>query len=192
MSKTLTPGKSQGLTLILGGARSGKSAYAQKLARERGGERVLFVATAQPLDDEMKTRIEAHRRERPTAWRTLEVTHDVGDAVAQTIWREPDVTLVLVDCLTLLVSNAVLALPESASAAEAEATGLAEVEGILAAYQRGSASWIVISNEVGLGIVPAYPLGRVYRDALGRANQRLAAEAEEVLFMVAGIPMKVK
>ncbi len=182
---------SKTLTLILGGARSGKSAHAQKLARERGGERVLFVATAQPLDDEMKARIEAHRRERPRGWRTLEAAHYAGDAAVQTLRREPGVALVVVDCLTLLVSNAVLALPESAQAAEAEAAALSEVEGLLAAYQRGTASWIVISNEVGLGIVPTSPLGRVYRDALGRANQRLAAQADEVLLMVAGLPMKV-
>lgn len=176
------------LTLVLGGARSGKSAHAQELAFERGGEDVLFVATAQALDDEMTARIEAHRRRRPVAWRTLEVPRHVGEAIS----RVQSAVVVLVDCLTLLISNVLLALPESASAQEAEAAALAEVEGLIAAYRGGTASWIVISNEVGMGIVPAYPLGRVYRDALGRANQRLAAEADEVLFMVAGIPMKVK
>ena len=176
------------LTLVLGGARSGKSAYAQSLARERGGDDVLFVATAQALDDEMRARIEAHRRDRPAAWRTLEAPRRAGEAIAQ---AEPR-AIMLVDCLTLLVSNAVLALPESAGAQEAEKAALAEVEGLLAAYERGTASWIVISNEVGLGLVPPYPVGRAYRDALGRANQRLAAEADEVLLMVAGIPMQVK
>jgi len=176
------------LTLILGGARSGKSTYAQKLAQERGGDDVLFVATAQALDEEMQSRIEAHRRDRPAAWRTLEAPHDTGRLIQQ---ADPS-AVVLMDCLTLLVSNAVLTLPESASAIEAEAAALAEVDELLAAYRRGTSSWIVISNEVGLGLVPPYPMGRVYRDALGRANQRLAAEADEVLFMVAGIPMKVK
>jgi adenosylcobinamide kinase/adenosylcobinamide-phosphate guanylyltransferase len=176
------------LTLILGGARSGKSTHAQSLAHERGGEDVLFVATAQALDDEMRARIEAHRRDRPAAWRTLEVPHHVGAAIAQ---AEPR-AVVLVDCLTLLVSNVVLALPESAGASEAEAAALAEVDELIAAYRHGAGSWIAISNEVGLGLVPPYPVGRVYRDALGRANQRLAAEADVVLFMVAGIPMKVK
>ena len=179
---------SKTLTLILGGARSGKSAHAQKLARERGGDDVLFVATAQSLDDEMASRIEAHRRGRPAAWRTLEAPRHVGEAIAL---AQPAV-IVLVDCLTLLVSNAVLTLPESAGAREAEDAALAEVEALLAAYRSGTASWIVISNEVGMGLVPPYPVGRAYRDALGRANQRLAAEADEVLFMVAGIPMKVK
>jgi len=176
------------LTLILGGARSGKSAHAQKLAFERGGNDVLFVATAQALDDEMAARIETHRRKRPAAWRTLEAPRRIGKAISQV---QP-AAVVLVDCLTLLISNVVLALPESASAPEAEAAALAEVEDMIAAYQSGTASWIVISNEVGMGVVPAYPLGRVYRDALGRANQRLATEADEVLLMVAGIPMRVK
>jgi adenosylcobinamide kinase/adenosylcobinamide-phosphate guanylyltransferase len=177
------------LTLILGGARSGKSVHAQQLARERGGDDVLFVATAQALDDEMTARIESHRRERPAGWRTLEAPRHTGQAIAR---AEPS-AVVLVDCLTLLVSNAVLAqAPESASAAEAEAAALAEVKELLAAYQSGTASWIVISNEVGLGLVPPYPVGRAYRDALGRANQRLAAQADEVVLMVAGIPMKIK
>ena len=177
------------LTLILGGARSGKSAHAQQLARERGDDDVLFVATAQALDDEMAARIESHRRERPAGWRTLEAPRHAGQAIA---CAEPS-AVVLVDCLTLLVSNAVLAqAPESASAAEAEAAALAEVKELLAAYQSGTASWIVISNEVGLGLVPPYPVGRTYRDALGRANQRLAARADEVVLMVAGIPMKIK
>ena len=176
------------LTLILGGARSGKSSYAQRLAHERGGDDVLFVATAQALDDEMQSRIEAHRRDRPAAWRTLEAPLYTGEAIA----RAGASAIILVDCLTLLVSNVVLALPESASPAQAEAAALAEVDELLAAYRRGTASWIVISNEVGLGLVPPYPVGRTYRDALGRANQHLAAEADEVLFLVAGIPMKIK
>jgi adenosylcobinamide kinase/adenosylcobinamide-phosphate guanylyltransferase len=176
------------LTLVLGGARSGKSAHAQQLARERGDDDVLFVATAQALDDEMTARIESHRRERPAGWRTLEAPRHTGQAIA---CAEPS-AVVLVDCLTLLVSNAVLTLPESADAAETEAAAVAELEELLAAYRNGTASWIVISNEVGLGLVPPYPVGRAYRDALGRANQRLAAQADEVVLMVAGIPMKIK
>ena len=179
---------SKTLTLVLGGARSGKSSHAQQLAREHGGDDVLFVATAQALDDEMAARIKAHRADRPAAWRTLEAPRHVGEAILQ---AEP-CAVVLVDCLTLQVSNAVLVLPESASVAEVEAAALTEVDDLIAAYRRGAARWIVISNEVGLGLVPPYPVGRAYRDALGRANQRLASEADEVLFMVAGIPMKVK
>ena len=176
------------LTLILGGARSGKSSHAHKLAHERGGDNVLFVATAQALDGEMATRIEAHRSERPLTWHTLEAPRHAGGEIA----RAASHAIVLVDCLTLLVSNAMLSLPESASAAEAEAAALAEVEELIAAYRDGTASWIIISNEVGSGVVPPYPMGRAYRDALGRANQRLASVADEVVLMVAGIPLKVR
>ena len=176
------------LALILGGARSGKSSYAQKRAYERGGDDVLFVATAQALDDEMQTRIEAHRCDRPATWRTLEAPRHTGEAIA----RSESSAIVLVDCLTLLVSNAVLALPESASAVEAEAVALAEVDELIAAYRRGTASWIVISNEVGLGLVPETPLGRVYRDILGKAHQLIARHATRVYFIVAGIPVKIK
>jgi adenosylcobinamide kinase/adenosylcobinamide-phosphate guanylyltransferase len=94
--------------------------------------------------------------------------------------------------MTLLTSNVVIALPEGATAQEAEAAALAEAQGILDAFRAHDATWIVVSNEVGLGIVPAYPLGRLYRDALGRVNQKLAAEADRVVLMVAGLPMRLK
>lgn len=177
-------------TLILGGARSGKSSYAEALAAERG-ERILYVATAQAWDEEMTLRIANHRAQRPAAWQTLEAPRDVGQAIgnALSIYK-PD--LILLDCLTLLASNIIIALPENVTELTASAALQVEVDALLAAYAQSDAAWIVVSNEVGLGIVPAYPLGRVYRDALGRANQRLAAAAAEVLFMVAGLPMVVK
>jgi len=178
------------LTLILGGARSGKSAYAQRLAAERGTA-VLYVATAEALDDEMAARIAAHRAERPARWRTLETPRYVGREISLfTAYASPQV--ILLDCLTLLANNVIGPLPEPVTAEAAEAALNVEIDELLTAYTESSAEWIVISNEVGLGLVPPYPLGRVYRDALGRANQRLAAAADEVLFMVAGLPMKVK
>lgn len=178
------------LTLILGGARSGKSSHAQALGQASRG-RVLFVATAQALDAEMAARIQAHRAARPAGWRTLEAPRQVGAAIEAALESEP-AGVVLVDCLTLLVSNVVLALPEPVSSAQAEAAAVEEVEGLLAAWGKKGGRWIVVSNEVGLGLVPPYPVGRVYRDALGRANAYLAAQADQVLLMVAGIPMKVK
>jgi adenosylcobinamide kinase/adenosylcobinamide-phosphate guanylyltransferase len=183
---------SRQLTLVLGGARSGKSSYAEALAAKCGGQ-VLYVATAEAWDDEMRVRIEAHRAQRPAHWRTLEAPRHPGAALAALRAQQegaPDV--VLVDCLTLLANNVLVALPEGAGEAEATAALMAEVEDLLNAWQASSADWIVVSNEVGLGIVPAYPLGRLYRDALGRANQRVAAVADRVVFMVAGIPMSVK
>jgi adenosylcobinamide kinase/adenosylcobinamide-phosphate guanylyltransferase len=186
---------SKTLTLILGGARSGKSAHAQRLAAERG-QRVLYVATAEALDDEMTHRIAVHRAERPAHWRTLETPRRVGAAIrdyANTLTANDDsLDVVLLDCLTLLASNIIVPLPEPVTANVAEAALNAEVDELLVAYAESSSKWIVISNEVGLGLVPPYPLGRVYRDALGRANQRLAAAADDVLFMAAGLPLKLK
>jgi adenosylcobinamide kinase/adenosylcobinamide-phosphate guanylyltransferase len=179
---------SKKLTLILGGARSGKSAYAQKLAAGRGAS-VLYVATAEAGDGEMADRIAAHRAERPAHWKTLEAQRQVGDAIRL---NRGEANIILIDCLTLLASNVIIPLPEPVTAQAAESALNAEVDDLLAAYAGSQAEWIVVSNEVGLGLVPPYPLGRVYRDALGRANQRLAAEADEVLFMVAGLPLKLK
>jgi adenosylcobinamide kinase/adenosylcobinamide-phosphate guanylyltransferase len=179
---------SQQMTLILGGARSGKSRLAEQLA-PRLGRRVLYVATAQPGDDEMAARIAAHRAARPKDWTTLEADRQVGRAIAADR-SQPDV--VLLDCVTLLASNVVTQLSEPVDESTAAAALEAELEGLLAAYEARTAHWLIISNEVGLGLVPPYPLGRVYRDVLGRANQRLAAAADNVLLMVAGLPLVVK
>lgn len=179
------------LTLILGGARSGKSTYAEKLATEMG-QHVLYIATAEAKDTEMTERIAAHRSARPATWQTLEAPRNVGDALA-TIDHQPDV--LLLDCLTLLVSNIVLALEsETRAGAEADIEKIVqiEIESILATRSRLKIPLIVVSNEVGLGLVPEYHLGRLYRDVLGRANQCLAAQADQVLFMVAGLPMTIK
>ncbi len=176
------------LTLILGGARSGKSAYAQRLAKDRGG-RVLFVATAEAGDEEMAARIAAHQAERPAYWQTLEATRRVGEALNT---HGGAAEVILIDCLTLLASNIITPLPEPVTQAAVEAALNAEIESLLAAYHASEAEWVIVSNEVGLGIAPPYPLGRSYRDALGRANQRLAATANEVVFMVAGLPLKLK
>ena len=179
------------MTLILGGARSGKSTYAEQLAAAEGGP-VLYVATAEAWDEEMRVRIAAHQAQRPAHWHTLEAPRHTGAAVAATLAAPPGPAVVLVDCLTLLANNVLMALPETVGEAAATGALMAEVDALLAAYAGGSASWIIVSNEVGLGIVPAYPLGRVYRDALGRANQRLAAASDQVILMVAGLPLKVK
>jgi len=178
------------LTLILGGARSGKSRYAQEAATRCGG-RVLYVATAAVLDDEMAARIVAHKRERPHDWELLEKTSRVGPAVAEFL-KHRAIDVVIVDCLTLLASNVLLALPEPLDPGHAASALDAEVAELLGVWEGGSAHWLIISNEVGMGIVPPYPLGRAYRDVLGRVNQRLAAAAEEVIFLVAGLPMKLK
>ncbi len=175
------------LTFILGGARSGKSSHAQALAAQNGGS-VLYVATATAGDDEMKTRIDAHRAERPSGWRTLEAPLNVAEAIQKALAEAP-ADVILLDCMTLLATNVILQLPETATEREASAALLAEVESLLACRAASNAHWIIVSNEVGLGLVPPYPLGRIYRDALGRANQKLAAAATETLFLVAGLPL---
>jgi adenosylcobinamide kinase / adenosylcobinamide-phosphate guanylyltransferase len=177
------------LLLVLGGARSGKSAYAQRLAQELGGDHVLFVATAEAWDEDMTQRIARHRQERPTTWRTIETPRQVGQAIAL---HGHDTAVVLVDCLTLLVSNTLLHCGASPDAAAAEAAVQEEVVALVQTCQTTAATCIVVSNEVGLGLVPDNPLGRLYRDLLGRANQALAARAEAVYFMVAGLPVDVK
>jgi adenosylcobinamide kinase / adenosylcobinamide-phosphate guanylyltransferase len=178
------------LTLILGGARSGKSSYAQRLALQHAGP-VIYIATAQALDPEMENRIENHRLDRPKDWITLEAPRRIAAAVQQ----QPAKTgVILLDCLTLLVTNLLMtAAPDEDHPDEAAA--LQAVEGelkqLLSAMRTSQADWIVVSNEVGLGLVPPYPLGRIYRDLLGRANQELAAVANEVFWMVAGIPVPI-
>ncbi len=173
--------RASGLILVLGGARSGKSSYAQQLAQGLGRERVLYVATAEAGDEEMRERIERHRQGRPPGWRTLEAPRNVGQAIRE---QAGDAEVVLVDCLTMLVSNLLL---EGAGEDEV----LAQVRELAGCAQRAP-HLIVISNEVGMGLVPPYPLGRAYRDLLGRANQLLAQSAGRVHLLVAGIPLIIK
>jgi adenosyl cobinamide kinase/adenosyl cobinamide phosphate guanylyltransferase len=159
------------LVLLLGGARSGKSALAVRMA----GDRATLVATATAGDEEMAERIERHRAERPAGWTTMEEPVALGSALAAVSAEEP----VVVDCLTLWVWNLVAASSEEA-AVEREAEAVARQ-----AAARGGLT-VVVSNEVGLGIVPATPLGREYRDLLGTVNRVFAAEADRALLVVAG------
>jgi adenosylcobinamide kinase / adenosylcobinamide-phosphate guanylyltransferase len=176
------------LTLILGGARSGKTRYAQEQARQIGGD-VLYVATAEAGDEEMRMRIEAHRAARPAEWRTLEAALQVGETL---MLNQVRAQVVIMDCITLLVSNVVVSFAENAPFDDVKQKVQAEIDALLKAHSNLGGQWFVVSNEVGLGLVPPYPMGRVYRDLLGWANQTLARSADCVIFMVAGIPMIVK
>ena len=182
------------LTLVLGGARSGKSEFAEGLVAAIGPS-VLYVATAQAGDEEMADRIDRHQARRPATWRTLEAPRDVGRRLQQLGWC-PDA--ILIDCLSLLVSNLSLALPDSLDTLAPEAverfekTVTAELDQIIQACRTTSAAMVVVSNEVGMGLVPPYPTGRAYRDVLGRANKRLAAEADRAYLIVAGLPLTMK
>jgi adenosylcobinamide kinase/adenosylcobinamide-phosphate guanylyltransferase len=174
------------ITLLLGGARAGKSRYAQEMA-SRLGRRVLYVATADGLDAEMNARIEAHRASRPSSWRTLEAREDVARAIEAAIG---DAEVVIVDCVTLLVSN--LAGDDDPDVAAWEKRVVSELESLMSVAGKAAARFIIVSNEVGLGIVPVSPLARAYRDVLGMANQMLARHADDVHFLVAGIPICLK
>ena len=172
------------LTLVLGGIRAGKSRYAQRLAER--GKRVLFVATAEAGDDEMKARICAHRESRPAGWATLEEPVDLAGALKPALDRYDTI---LLDCLTLWVSNLLLSGPDIETTRNSILT---ETERLLDMYRGADASWIVVSNEVGLGVIPPTELGRAYADELGRVNQLVASEANEVYFMAAGLPLRLK
>lgn len=174
-------------TLILGGARSGKSRYAEELASNVCGA-VLFVATAEPGDEEMQKRIEAHRRNRPMFWQTLEATENVGSQITENIGAAQTV---IIDCITLLVSN-VLLKHENEPDEVVEKAVTDETDGLIECTGSSEANFIIVSNEVGLGLVPADPLSRRYRDLLGRVNQALAQHADEVVMLVAGLPVTVK
>ena len=166
------------LTLVLGGARSGKSAFAERLARETGLQR-HYVATGQAYDDEMRQRIARHREDRGDDW----ATHEVPLKLTQHLHENcgPG-SVVLVDCLTLWVTNLMMA------EADVEAAGLALVDSLAAIHGQ----LILVSNEVGLGIVPDNRMAREFRDHSGRLHQSIAAVADEVYFVAAGLPLKMK
>jgi adenosylcobinamide kinase/adenosylcobinamide-phosphate guanylyltransferase len=176
------------LIFLLGGARSGKSTTAEHMAQELGGDSVLYIATAEAGDDEMRERIAVHQRNRPAGWQTLEAPYRVAERLD--MMELPAV--VLLDCITLMASNLLLTLPDDCTQNQVNELILTEIDALLALQKKSDATWIVISNEVGMGIVPPYRLGRLYRDALGAANQRIALAADEVILLVAGLPWNLK
>ncbi|KAF1085098.1 Bifunctional adenosylcobalamin biosynthesis protein CobP [Sporotomaculum syntrophicum] len=168
------------ITLIIGGARSGKSSLAEKLAGAANGA-VVYVATAGVHDDEMAERVRQHRLRRPDKWRTVEETHRLP-GVLLTL---PRGAVVLIDCLTLWMSNLLL---DDAK----EDYIIDQARGIVQVARNRQLHLIMVSNEVGCGLVPEYELGRVYRDVAGRVNQLLAELSDRVIFVVAGLPLELK
>ncbi|MER9756793.1 bifunctional adenosylcobinamide kinase/adenosylcobinamide-phosphate guanylyltransferase [Mesorhizobium sp. M0166] len=165
------------LTLVIGGGRSGKSAHAERLVTACPAP-WSYIATAQAYDEEMRQRIALHRSRRGAGWTTIDAPLDLAGAIGAL----PDGQPVLIDCLTLWLTNHMLADHD----VEAECRRLADV------LSRPRGPWFVVSNEVGQGIVPDNALARRFRDAAGRLNQDVAAVADSVLLMVAGLPLKVK
>jgi adenosylcobinamide kinase/adenosylcobinamide-phosphate guanylyltransferase len=176
---------------LLGGARSGKSRWAEDWAAQQGG-RVLFWATAQAFDEDMRERIARHRQSRLPHWATVEAPLGAEAALRPHLMGGGYQT-VLVDCLTLLATNALLTLPEEASQADSDRVILAEVAELLALQKDyPGLHWLVVSNEVGMGVVPPTTLGRHFQDSLGRANQAVAAAASQVKLLVAGLAWTLK
>ena len=165
------------LTLVLGGARSGKSRYAEELTKPAGAKAV-YIATAQALDEEMRRRIAAHRLRRDRAWTTVEAPLELVHALGALDPGGP----ALVDCLTLWLSNVMLAKRDL----------VRECDGLIEALRTCAAPVVAVSNEVGLGIVPDTTLGRAFRDAQGILNQRVAALADRVVLLSAGLPLVLK
>jgi adenosylcobinamide kinase/adenosylcobinamide-phosphate guanylyltransferase len=170
--------KGRSVTLVLGGVRSGKSRFAQQLAEKQSS--VAFVATAKAVDDEMRNKILRHQQVRPKHWWTVEEPLDLARVFAQ---YAPQYEMLLVDCLTLFVSNVLEAEPEMVNE---------RIDGLVQALRNVPTSVVLVSNEVGSGVVPPYPSGRQFRDLLGEVNQKVASVADKVVLMVAGLPLALK
>ena len=178
------------LILILGGARSGKSAQALRIAQQGREDNTLFIATAEPGDDEMRLRIAKHRAERPAHWRTFESPRNVGNAVRQHAGAHPTI---IVDCITLLVSNHLVDASNPYDETVHEEVGKEIADIVQAARDLPDGNrLILVSNEVGNGLAPLTPLGRAFRDLVGQANQVIAAAANSVDLMVAGLALPLK
>jgi adenosylcobinamide kinase/adenosylcobinamide-phosphate guanylyltransferase len=185
------------MILVLGGARSGKSDFAERQAVQLG-KRVVYIATSAVKDGEMAERVQKHQARRPASWETVEEEKNVIDVIRR--GHKGDVYLL--DCVTLWITNLILdectPLPDAPASyedvpvsSEKEAWILKQAN-LLGDSVSNGADLIVVSNETGLGLVPEYPLGRVFRDLTGKVNQILASKAEEVYFVIAGLPLRIK
>jgi adenosylcobinamide kinase/adenosylcobinamide-phosphate guanylyltransferase len=169
--------RSNAVTLVLGGARSGKSHYAQQLGER--AQRVVFVATARACDDEMRRKVDRHRSTRPQHWQTVEEPLALAEAV---IRYGPACDLMIIDCLTLFAANLL----------DAEGDEQSRIDALCLALQSPPCAVVLVSNEVGSGVVPEYPSGRRFRDLLGEMNQSVARVASNVLLLIAGLPLVLK
>ena len=170
------------MTFVIGGCRSGKSTYALQTAERINGNKNIFVATCLPQDDEMAQRVARHQKERGRHWTTIEEPHYLPEVISE---HSPNADVMLIDCLTLWVSNLLM---KTADENKWEET----VSRLIDAFKTASCPLVVVSNEVGAGIVPENRLARQYRDIIGFVNQAVAETAVTVIWMVAGIPVVVK
>jgi adenosylcobinamide kinase/adenosylcobinamide-phosphate guanylyltransferase len=176
--------------LILGGARSGKSRHAEELARD-SGLAVTIIVTAEALDAEMRARIRRHQRDRPAQWRTVEAPLALAEALRR---RAAGGRCIVVDCLTLWLGNLLAGSDALPLPLDADALPRLQAEraALLDTLPRLPGEILLVANEVGLGLVPQTPLGRLFRDEAGRLNQALAAVCERVSFVAAGLPLRLK
>lgn len=184
------------VTLVLGGARSGKSGFAQELVSKMASsdEPVYYVATAFARDGEMVRRVARHRQDRPSHWITLEAQEEVHSAIKEL----PQGSILLLDCVTMMITNFMFSLSSDWDdiSGDQEEQGisatLSYVDQVLLALRSRSIKAVLVSNEVGMGLVPPYPLGRIFRDIAGWVNQKIAKDADSVYLLTAGIPQKIK
>jgi len=185
------------LTLVLGGSKSGKSAFAVSLAKQAGDE-VTFVATASPGDEEMAERIAKHREARPSGWTTVEANTDIAGAIKMMQQRGGSI---LIDCWSFYVANLLDGFDSENSEPDiidvsllkkVEQQVINETRALIEEARKWEKQVIIVSNEVGLGLVPPYPLGRCFRDLIGISHQILAREAAKVYLVVAGLPVAIK
>lgn len=170
------------IIFVIGGCRSGKSSYALETAEKIPGNRKIYMATCVPQDDEMKQRVAKHQKERSQSWATVEVPLELPEAIREASRKE---NVILVDCLTLWVSNLLMEIDDGKKIEN-------RIARLTAALEKVPGAIVLVSNEIGTGIVPENKLARQYRDHIGLANQAVAKTAGKVIWMVAGIPVTIK
>lgn len=182
------------ITLITGGARSGKSGYAENLAK-KSTKNVAYLATAIPFDDGMKDRIKKHKKSRPSKWTTYEGYKDLHKLISE-IAKEHDV--VLLDCITVMITNLMFEYSRDweeishKDVDKIEEEIKSQIVELMQVIRKYNIWCIMVTNELGMGIVPEHRLSRIFRDIAGRINQMIGVEADEVYFTVSGLPMKLK
>lgn len=182
------------ITLVTGGARSGKSSFAEMLCKEKSNN-VSYIATAIPFDDGMKDRIKKHKEQRPKDWNTFEIEMDIYKELKNIIEKSE---VVLLDCITVLINNIIFYQKIDFSSISYEEIDLLEYkvknefEKMIKIIRNSNINFVFVTNEIGLGIVPENKLARIYRDIVGRINQYIAKNSDEVYFVISGIPNKIK
>lgn len=183
------------IILVTGGARSGKSTFAEEMA-SKYGDSILYVATSIPFDEEMKERIRKHRAQRPLNWETAEAYKDIDKAINSRIEGK---NAVMLDCITVMVTNIMFEIDNNwddelkqETVDKMETNVKSEIAKLLTIAHDAGIPFILVTNEVGMGIVPDNPISRAFRDIAGRVNQIIAREADEVYLCVSGIPVRIK